>query len=198
MRDHVSSLLPAVVALLAAAMPLSSGPSGFDNVYKLPVGEQGTKQGQSKDPYHCDIFVSYCKEDKKYWDQIDKFLYDVHQEGYIFYSYRTIKPGGEIERDTASALLTSAVAILLMSQNYISSGLMKSEFLGLLDEAERNDKYILWIQIGEFRSRQAKRIERYQKVGGPDAQPLNQLRPSQRDTIYAGLTDVIMEKLGMF
>jgi hypothetical protein len=106
-----------------------------------------------------------------------------------------MEPGTSIQDETRSALLTSAVAVLLMSQDYIASGLMEREFLELLDQAEHRDKYILWLQVGLFRSRRTERLKRYKKIGA-GSPPLDQLSGPKRDAIYMDLANVIWKRLG--
>ncbi len=179
-------LLPTVLTLLTASTQLSAHSEGTDNVIRGKFGEQQS--------YCCDIFVSYSKEDQKYWDRINKYLVGLDREGFKIRSHYMVEAGTVIEDSVRAALLESAVVVLLMSQDYIASDLMKREFPALLDQVEENHACILWLKIGVFDPTHMERLTRYQKVGGRSP-PLDSISPQKRNDIYLDLVNAIRKRL---
>jgi internalin A len=187
MRARVGRLLPTVATLLATTMQLSAQQGEPSNVIK----------GRFPEPPHdrWDVFVSYCARDRHYWKRIEIHLTPMCREGVKIYSYDMVEPGVVIRDEARSALLTSVVAILLISVDYLASDLMDHELPDLLEQAEHRDARILTLQVGNCDLSGMERLTRYQRVGGAEASPLNRLRQPKQDDIYIELLKVIKRRL---
>jgi hypothetical protein len=186
MNQRIGLLLPAMVSLLVATTQLNTNSGESDNVIRGKFGEQ--------EPYHWDVFVSHCKKDRRYWNRINTILVPMRRKGVRIYSYDMVEPGAVIREEARSAMLTSAVVVLLMSADYIASALMEHELPDLLDQVENHGRRILWLQVGRFDSKSMGRLTRYQKVGA-ESSPLDSLSGPERDSIYMDLVEAVWNRL---
>jgi hypothetical protein len=189
MSNRVGSLLPTVITLLAATVGPSAHPGESDNVVR------GRFPKPPPDPKIWDVFVSYCEKDKTYWERIAIHLKPMRNKGVKIYDYNMIEPGAVIEDTTQSALLTSVVAVLLISADYLASDLMQSQLLDLLKQAEERGTRMLRLDVGTYDLVEWKRFTRYQRVGGTAAPLLNRLKEPKQDVIYVELLGAIRERL---
>jgi hypothetical protein len=180
----------------SAAAHSSDAADALTRLAALPGGRSNVVKGRFKkqDSDRWDVFVSYCKPDQKYWKRISTFLVPMRRHGVKIYSYDIVQPGAVILDGARSALLTSIVAVLLMSADYLASGLMDLELPSLLDQVEVYGARILWLQVGLFDSSYMKRLTRYQKVGA-GSDPLDSLSGPQRDAVYLELVEAIRSNL---
>jgi hypothetical protein len=186
MRASIGALLPAVVTLLAASMQLSAHPGDPSNIIRGRFPEPP--------PDLWDVFVSYCEKDRPYWERIETHLTPMRRAGVKIYSYDMVEPGAVIRDEARSALLTSVVAILLISVDYLASDLMDGELPDLLEQAEQRGTRMLTLQVGNCDLSGMERLTRYQRVGAR-ASPLNRLREPKQDDIYVELLEAIRKRL---
>lgn len=186
MGKRASLLLPAVTAMLAAGMQVGGDAGKSNNVIR------GRFPKRTPDKY--DVFVSYCKDDEKYWKVIDKHLYHLRIGHVKIYSHDMIEPGKRIHEEVRAALESSVVAVLLLSQNYVSSGLMQSELPGLLQRAE-SGTLILTVYAESIVPYGLDRIMEYKQVGPGRDKPLNKMKPADRQEVYVKLAEAITDKL---
>jgi hypothetical protein len=185
MSNRIGLLLPAV-ALLAAAMRASDFPG--------PQGKLIEGRFPEPPPEQWDVFVSFCEKDRSFWERIEVHLEPMRQRGVKIYSYDLIEPGDKIRKEVRSALLTAVVAILLISADYLASDLMRQEFPDLLDQAERNGRRILWLQVGICDLSEMEKLTDYKEIG-TGKPPLCKLKQPKQDEIYVEMLGVIRKTL---
>jgi TIR domain len=175
-----------VVTLLTSTAQLGSHPGGPDNVirgrFPKPV------------PGGWDIFISYCDRDRSYWDRIAIHLKPLNRQGVRIYAYDVLEAGTVISREAQSALLTSVVAVLLISADYLASDLVECELPDLLDQAEKRGTRILWILAGRCDLSDMNRLTKYRQVS-PRASPLNRMKAPKQDDIFVELLKAIKKEL---
>lgn len=178
-------MLPTVLTLLAAPMQLRADSEDPNNVIHGPFPDPP--------PDSWDVFVSYCQKDQPYWGRIETHLMPIRREGVKIYSYDMVEPGIVIREEARSALLSSVVAVLLISADYLASDLMGSELPDLLERAERGTR-MLTLQVGNCDLSDIDRLTKYQRVGAR-MPPLNRLREPKQDDIYIELLKAIKKRL---
>lgn len=184
MSSRVRLLAPAVLTLITAGVQLGTG------------GDSGNViRGRfpSPQPGGYDIFVSYCQKDQRYWKEIDTYLVNIRREKVRIYSHNTLRAGAEIKEEVRAALLSSVVAVLLLSQEYIASDLMEQELPDLLDRVEQGT-LILTMHVGKFDAYNLDRIAKYRRVGA-EYKPLNRLGRPDREEVYVELVSEIRNNL---
>lgn len=184
MSSRVGLLAPAVLTLIAAHVQLGAGGDSGNVV-------RGRFPGRQPDAY--DVFVSYCPKDKRYWEEIDTFLVNMHRQEIGIYSHNTLRAGAEIKKEVQAALLSSVVAVLLLSQDYIASDLMDQELPDLLERVEQGT-LILTLHVGKFDAYNLDRIAKYRRVGA-EYKPLNRLGRADREEVYLELVSAIRNTL---
>src|ERR1700761_8685188 len=133
-------LMSSIISLAAVGTQLSAISDGPDNVVRLSIRKQN----------NFDIFVSYFPEDQKYWDEARKFLTYARRSKARIYSFDDVRPGRNLPAEAQAALFSSVIAILLISQDYVDSPLMESEFPHLLERAKNEGTLILTLHVGTF------------------------------------------------
>lgn len=184
MSGRVRLLAPAVLTLVNASVQLGIG-GDSNNVVR------GRFPKPNSDGY--DVFVSYCPKDQRYWKEIDEYLVNIRREKARIYSHKTLRAGTKIEEEVRSALMSSVVAVLLLSQAYIASELMEQELPDLLDRVEQGT-LILTLHVGKFDTYNLGRIAQYQRVGA-EYKPLNKLGPADREEVYLELVTEVRNSL---
>lgn len=185
MSDRVGLLL-SVVVLLTSAMQVSDFPEAPGKLI------EGRFPEPPPEPW--DVFVSFCEKDRHFWERMEVHLEPIRQRGVKIYSYDMIEPGDKIRKEVRSALLTAVVAILLISADYLASDLMRQEFPDLLEQAERNGRRILWLEVGICDLSEMEKLTDYKKIG-TGKPPLCRLKQPRQDEIYVELLGVVKKTL---
>lgn len=114
------------------------------------------------------IFISYSHKDKKWFDKLQQWLptYLENRNLKIWYDTQ-IKPGEKWREEIKSALATAKFAILLVSQDFITSKFINEhELPSLLEAAEKEGLTIFWIAVRDSAYKMTK-IEAYQSTNDP-------------------------------
>jgi TIR domain len=95
------------------------------------------------------IFISYSRADIEWLHLLRKFLVVLEREGIIkFWDDSSIKAGEPWEHSIRQALDASCAAVLLVSQDFLTSKFITTyELPRLLADAERVGKKIFWIPV---------------------------------------------------
>lgn len=121
------------------------------------------------------VFVSYSHEDRAWLDKLKKWLGGLEKAGGIeMWDDSQIAPGADWREEIREALSSARLALLLVSQNFLSSEFIPSEELEPILEAARKDGVeILWVAVSEALYEETG-IARYQALNDPNA-PLDSL-----------------------
>lgn len=125
------------------------------------------------------VFVSYSHEDLEWLEKLKKWLKPLEQSGLLdFWDDSRIKPGEDWRQEIKDAMTSAKMAVLLVSQNFLTSDFIPSEELTpILDQAENEGVSILWIALSESTYEETP-IERFQAVNDP-GKPLDSLSPAE-------------------
>jgi hypothetical protein len=118
----------------------------------------------------------------------------MRRAGVKIYSYDMVEPGAVIRDEARSALLTSVVAVLLISVDYLASDLMDHELPDLLEQAEQRGTRILRLQVDNCDLSGMGRLTRYEQAGAGKS-PLERLRGPRQDDIYIELLEATRKRL---
>jgi hypothetical protein len=114
------------------------------------------------------VFISYSHEDQHWLEQLKKWLKPIEQNGLLdFWDDSEIAPGADWRQEIGQALASAKLAILLVSQNFLSSDFIPSEELApLLESAESEGVSILWIAVSDSTYEETP-LARFQAVNNP-------------------------------
>lgn len=139
------------------------------------------------------VFISYSHQDNEWLEELKKFLKPLEKQ-LEFWDDTMIK-GGDVWRDEINKSLgTARAAILLVSQDFLTSGFISTiELPSLLDRAGTKGLKIFWIAV-RASTYQGYPIEKYQALNDPKS-PLESLSEAERNRTFVQIHDKIKEAL---
>jgi hemoglobin-like flavoprotein len=138
------------------------------------------------------LFVSYSHRDEKYLEELRKYL-EVDRR-LDLWSDERIEAGDDWREEIRSALADADAAILLVSQDFLSSEFIRNhELPTLLESAKRKRLRLLLIPVGASTWRSAV-IERFQWIHDP-ARPLKKLKSAAREQALVEINQQIVNLL---
>jgi len=147
------------------------------------------------DPRHV-LFISYAHEDKRYRDELRKWLQQLEDNGRIqkIWDDQEIRAGALWEEAIHTALAEATAAILLVSQDFFFSDFVKKDELPrLLERARRNELKLLWVAVRSS-SWSDSPLEERQALHSPTS-PLALLSPPEQDAAFYAIYDGIKKAL---
>ena len=158
------------------------------------------------------VFISYSHRDEKYFDELVGFLKSLKFAGIEIWHDKMIQPGDKWREEIREYMSKTKVAILMMSNAFLTSDFVRNEELPeLLRAAEEEQATIMWIPVGPYIESSAvitgengDRIDitEYQAVCAPKRSLKSISDEHERDTIYVKLCNDIercfkKEKVGV-
>ena len=133
------------------------------------------------------VFISYSHKDAEWLKRLKMFLKPLEQQDLIrVWDDTEIKPGSEWLEEIKKSLSTAKVAILLITQNFLSSEFINNEELPpLLKSAQERGAVIFWVAVSSSTVSDTE-IARYQAANDP-GNPLDTLPEAQQNRV---LTDI--------
>jgi class 3 adenylate cyclase len=141
------------------------------------------------------VFVSYSHKDSKWLKNLQTHLMPyLRSQDLDVWDDTKIKPGGLWQKEISRALEEAAVAVLLVSPNFLESEFIaKSELPPLLAAAKERGMTILWVPIS-FSSYDETEISTYQAVINPD-RPIETMSKAEQDKTWVAMCKRIKEAL---
>lgn len=139
------------------------------------------------------IFISYSHADKKWLDELLVPLKVLNYENLNidFWEDTKIKAGDEWEKEIEQALHKADIAILLVSNNFLSSTYVrKKELPQILENAEERGTAIIPIVTRICRYRESP-LSKFQTLNTPTT-PLNDMEEAERDLLFYNLCERIV------
>jgi hypothetical protein len=194
--DGVSSgLLAQTLAAVGfvSATVLSSRPAGGDNVRYLT----NRRPRERQDPRQADVFISYCKskEDIGYHSLLDRQLVIVRNAGYKVFSKHLIKPGAQWRTETSNALISAQVAVLLVSDNYLSEkAIVEGELPRLLLGAKDKGKRVMPVIVDYCGFDYMDELAEFQSFNDSSL-PVSELPPRRRKKFFLEVAIEVLTEL---
>ena len=143
-------------------------------------------------PFKKTVFISYSHADKKWLDRILPFL--KHLEGMDLVELWTdlkLRGGDAWASEIEEALSRSAVAVVLVSPNYLSSEfLARQELPKIVERSERGDLRLIWLSLDQASVEQTPLAE-IKPFSGP-RRPLAGLSEKKLEAELLSLSQAIM------
>jgi hypothetical protein len=141
------------------------------------------------------VFVSYSHKDRAWLDRILQWLKPLEEEGLLdIWDDSQIQPGAKWKDVITRQLATARAALLLVTQDFLSSRFIKEDELPpLLAAAEKDGLRILWIAVKPSTYKSTK-INDYQAVNDP-SKPLSGLKSAARDEALLAIYDAIRSQV---
>jgi hypothetical protein len=146
---------------------------------------------------HPSVFISYSHVDREYLDRLRIHLKPLERLGMIELWDDTRIKSGEKWRDAiTSALSRAAVAILLISADFLASDfIVDNELPPLLKAAEERGTVVLPLVLTPCRFVRDPNLAAFQAINDP-RQPLIALPGAEREAIYARLAERVEALFG--
>lgn len=138
------------------------------------------------------VFVSYSHADSDYLERLKVHMRPFEKKGLVdFWSDTKIKAGAKWRESIITALDKCAIAILLVSADFLASDfIIDNELPPLLKGAEEKGKVILPVIIKPCRFTKEPNISIFQAINLPNL-PLSKMDESHREDIYVKIVDTI-------
>jgi formylglycine-generating enzyme required for sulfatase activity len=142
------------------------------------------------------IFISYSHKDAEWLERLKPFIRPfAREEGLQIWSDKDIKPGSDWHGDIQKALGDAHAAILLISQDFLTSDYISSDELPqLLGAASQRGLRIFPIYVSSCYLKRDSPLSKFQGVNSP-AQPLDMMDGAKQNEIFASLAGSIDELL---
>lgn len=161
--------------------------SNFDQFLKKEITnyEEEKKKKQT-------VFVSYSHADIDYLKRLEVHLKPFEKSGLIdLWSDTKIKAGEKWKDKIERALEKSAIAILLISADFLASDfIIDNELPPLLKAAEEKGKIILPVIIKPCRFTRDKNLSKFQSINDPKI-PLSKMDDNGKEEVYVEIADNI-------
>ena len=143
------------------------------------------------------VFISYSHADKKWLDELTKFLSPwIRDKKMEVWEDRQILPGDKWDTQITKAIEGSKVAVLLVSQSFLASDYInKVELPMIVEKAAKKEVRIIWIPIGHSTYQQSP-LMHYQ-AAHPVDKPLSDLSRSKREKAWVEIAQSIDNALAI-
>lgn len=140
-------------------------------------------------------FISYSRSDKRALDELHANLDHYAQSRTIEYWDDTkIPPGAKWREELQKALKSAAIAILLVSPEFLASGFItRNELPPLLKAAEEEGVTILCVILRDCLF-QDSNLRVFQSVN-PPSEPLNGMSQRKRDAVWVKVARIVKQCL---
>ena len=141
----------------------------------------------------CSVFVSYSHADEAWLERLRVHLKALQHEGLRIdcWDDRRIKPGGAWRKEIRKAVEDAAIAILMVSADFLASDFIaKDELPPLLENASSGRTLILPVVVKPCRFRECESLSKFQAVNDP-ARPLVELSEGDREKVYVEVANAI-------
>jgi nucleoside phosphorylase len=173
-----------------SSVPINRSERGATNIIALPPDARTTRelklQGRT-------IFISYSRRDRRWVDHLLTHLKPLQRENLLdIWDDSRIKPGAKWREEIESALNKAAVAILMISPNFLASDfVMNDEVPALLRQAESRGTVIIPLIVAPSLFGQSI-LNSFQAINTPET-PLSKLNSFKRDEVLVKVATSINE-----
>ena len=143
-----------------------------------------------------ELFISYSHRDLKWLDQLRTHFKPLERNYNLErWDDSRIKPGDKWLAEIEQALARAAVALLLVSPDFVASDFIdRKEMPSLLDAAQNQGLAILWVPLRPISLKLFPQIEQYQAVFSPD-RTLADMTAVEQDRTLAKVSKTILDTI---
>ncbi len=143
------------------------------------------------------VFVSYAHEDRKWADELVTHMAPwIRDKRVNIWDDSRIKAGAKWLDEIESALDQAAVAVLLVSKDFLASEFIaKYELPRLLERAGRNELRLAWVAVGYSAVRMTP-LSQFQAANDPE-RPLERLSAAQRNKVMVEVATKVADAVTM-
>jgi formylglycine-generating enzyme required for sulfatase activity len=143
-----------------------------------------------------ELFISYSHRDLKWLEQLRTHLKPLERNyNLVRWDDSRIKPGDKWLVEIEQALARAAVALLLVSPDFVASDFIdRKEMPSLLDAAQIQGLAILWVPLRPISLKLFPQIEQYQALFSPD-RTLADMTDVEQDRTLAKISETILETI---
>lgn len=140
------------------------------------------------------IFISYSHEDSKYLKRLNVHLKPLERKGLVeLWDDTKIKVGDKWEEEILKALDRSAIAILIISADFLASDFItENELPPLLEKASLNGTEIIPIILKKSRFEREKTLSKFQALNSPNT-PILSMTEHEQEVLWDKLAERIEE-----
>ncbi len=133
------------------------------------------------------VFISYCHADRALMGELKTMLAPVLNQGQVvLWDDTQIQPGAKWREEIQAGLDAARVGVLLVSDNFLSSGFITNqEVPQLLQAAEQDGATLFWICLSPCLWQHSP-VARYQAANTPD-KPLDQIPKAKRKAAWQAI-----------
>ena len=143
-----------------------------------------------------ELFISYSHRDLKWLEQLRTHLKPLERNYNLErWDDSRIKPGDKWLVEIEQALSRAAVALLLVSPDFVASDFIDRKEMPLLFDAAQNQGLaILWVPLRPISLKMFPQIEQYQAVFSP-VRTLADMTAVEQDRTLAKISEIILETI---
>jgi hypothetical protein len=133
------------------------------------------------------VFISYSHKDKNWLGKLKMFLQPLEDQGLLrIWDDTNIRPGSEWLEEIELSLESARIAVLLITQNFLTSEfIVQKEFPVLLEKAKNRGCLIFWIAVSASTVDDSE-LRRFQAANDPK-HPLDTLDEPQLNTVLTSI-----------
>ena len=141
------------------------------------------------------LFISYSHKDTEWLGKLRKWLKPLEQKGLVkIWDDREIKAGDQWAEEIRNSLSSAKVAVLLVTQDFLTSDFISGQELPkLLQVAKSDGVEIFWIAVSSSTVEDTE-ISKFQAVNNP-AEPLDLLVESKQNQEFRHIYEKIKKSL---
>lgn len=167
----------------------------LDSVKNMGLHSLNSSKKLKKNTYiKKSIFISYSHEDSKYLSRIKVHLKPLERQGLVeLWDDTKIKAGEKWEESILEALNRSAIAILIISADFLASDfIIDNELPPLLEKAKINGTEIIPIILKKSRFSRDGNLSKYQALNSPNS-PILSMSEHEQEVLWDKLAERIEE-----
>lgn len=174
----------------------SSIGTGGDVFLKNALKKQKNRPSSESLKKKPQVFISYSHIDEKYLKRLQVHLKPLENNGIIErWDDTKIKTGDKWKEEITKALDASAIAVLIISADFLASDfIIDNELPPLLEKAQMDGTKILPVILSHCRFIRDKHLSQFQSLNPPDM-PILQMSENEQEKIWNKLSNVIEDQI---
>ena len=142
------------------------------------------------------VFISYSHKDRDWLGKVKMFLQPLEDQGLLrIWDDTNIRPGSEWLEEIELSLEKARIAVLLITQNFLTSEFIRQkEFPVLLEKAKNRGCVIYWIAVSASTVKGSELSKLIQAANDPE-QPLDTLTEPEQNRVLKSIYESIYDRM---